>query len=1121
VFWNVNILSAGSIADDILHRFTSPAPVLAALCEVGCTHSLAAQFPQHDVFEVQAEECKRGTGLLLAVPTSSHYQVVQLHADSASIVCLLQDSQCQPLLLVGVVYIPCKSHRRNVQTLVHDAYAQLTAVLADYPGTPVVLGGDFNADTSRQNFHLEQLVTFAEDNALTVYTGCSSSDKPPLPSFYRKAQPISRIDHMCVTPSLIPYVAHCTVQPLTRHSDHCPISTRINLALPNPNPMPVPRGTILPPAWRWRRALQQSYAEGLLAQGPHLGACEHLSQLDHPFAAATALMHAVTAAATSARLPKAPRGPGTPKRAPLCRYLDATGREMRRNMRKAWREEPHSHQYVSLASKYRKYCAARKGIWAFHQSKHMHNDAKWDPRGLHRRIRPARPHIPLALQDPTLWDPLLRKLMRRDASYPDATMVPTDLVPAERTSAAAPLNEAFSEAELEAALKRLNNGRSAGYAGFPSELYRYAVYIPPADSGEQPRNVLVPALTSVMNAVLRTSHVPSDWCLSIITPVYKSGSRLDVNNYRPIAVGEPLARLLAVLLNERLSKYLENNHLLSDSQAGFRPVVSTTYQLFLLQHLIDKHVGLRTSLYALKVDLKSAYDLVVHWVLWECLRRMGIHGSFLTLVKSLYSTAQVAVRINDRIGSRVHPLQGVRQGCPLSPTLFNIVMADLSEHLHRAVVLGTVPMLYHPVRRKICDLQFADDLMLLATRMQGLQGLTNALRSYCLERGLVISLVKTKATVLVKGRDLEVVHVQLNNQPLEVVDKVQYLGWWFAPPYGLMHNISSHMSKGRAAFASLHRRLRALPYSASVLTLKRLYQTCVITTYGYASEVFAAHPRYARAAKGLCTMFFTHLRSLFRLHNTSDDVVCDALDLRSAQQHWDVSVVRLWESLWQSPNEFWQHVVQDVWYDCVYRPDVQNVAHGVLSIYQRYGLPVTSPVSLHDPPKYGKDKLLDRMDKAKCAQWLQLQADPRIAPSQGVTLCTYATYCRRPLNCTAPPLHELPLAPSVQFTLFHFLCGQHLLPIRMGRFTRPITPRSQRHCVACATTAIGDEQHMIFECPAVQHLRAPDLFDTLRPRTVAALIWHDRRFAVARFLLDALRICQVPPPEGGGPHQFA
>lgn len=1105
----------------MLQRFTNPALVVAALSEVGCTHSLAHHFPQHDVVEVQAEECKRGAGLLLAIPISDRYQTVQIHRDNTSILCLLQDTQGQPLLVVGVAYIPCQSARRDVRPLVHEAYAQLAAVLADHPGTPVVLGGDFNADLLRPNFHLDQLRTFAEENALTVYTGHSSTDRPPARSFYCKNTPTSRLDHVLVSTTLIPCVGHCTVEPITRHSDHCPISTRVNLPLPNTGPTVLPHGAILPSAWRWRRALKQPYAEGLRVQAHQLGACEHLSQLNHPYAAATALMQAVTAAATTAGLRKAPRGTGALRRALKCPYLDATGRALRTAMRKAWRQQPHSADFTAKADAYRTHCSAHKGMWAFTQSKRMHNDAKWDPRGLHRRIRPPRTVVPPGLRDVRLWEPLLGKLVQRDAAYPAPTMPIAESVDAGRVAAAVSLNDDFSQTEVELALKRLNNGRSPGYTGFPSEMFRYAVYEPPRDSEQRPYNVLLPALTALMNAVLRTSLPPKDWCLSIITPIHKAGSRMDVGNYRPIAVGEPLARLLAVLLNQRLSGFLEDNHLLSDSQAGFRPIVSTAYQVFLLQHLIDKHVGLRTTLYALKVDLKSAYDLVVHWVLWECLRRMGIHGRFFQLIKSLYSTAQIAVRIHDRVGSPARPLQGVRQGCPLSPTLFNIVLADLSDRLMHTASLTTVPLLYHPTRRKVCDLQFADDIMLLATRVTGLQSLISTLHAFCLERGLVISLAKTKATVLVKGNDVEPLHVVLNGQALDVVDKVQYLGWWFAPPYGLLHNVSSHIAKARSAFASLQRRLRALPYEAGVLTLKRLYQTCVQTVYSYASEVFAAHPRYTYPTKTLIALFGKHLRSILRLHNTTEDVLLDALQLRPVRQHWDLSVIRLWCALWQSSGPFWKHVVQDVWYDCVHRPGVRNVADGVLSIYQRYDLPVHVPLSLQHPPTQGVADLTTRMEQCASARWAGFEVDPRTAPSDGVTLCTYATYCRRPFRCEAPPLHELPLSPAVQFTLLHFLCGQHSLPIRMGRFTVPKTPRLQRRCVACGTGAVGDEHHMVFDCPAVQHLRKPELFDSLRPRTVSALVWHDRRFAVARFLLDALLVCQVPPPPGGGPHQFA
>ena len=90
---------------------------------------------------------------------------------------------------------------------------------------------------------------------------------------------------------------------------------------------------------------------------------------------------------------------------------------------------------------------------------------------------------------------------------------------------------------------------------------------------------------------------------SLVTPIFKKGDATDTANYRPIAVGEPLSRLYASILVQRLVQYTEQHGLRSPTHAGYRPEHSTIHQTFVLQHVIDKHRRLKSPLYLCFVDL--------------------------------------------------------------------------------------------------------------------------------------------------------------------------------------------------------------------------------------------------------------------------------------------------------------------------------------------------------------------------------------------------------------------------------------------------------------------------------------------------------------------------------------
>ena len=121
-----------------------------------------------------------------------------------------------------------------------------------------------------------------------------------------------------------------------------------------------------------------------------------------------------------------------------------------------------------------------------------------------------------------------------------------------------------------------------------------------------------------------TVLMPQSCKASLVAPIFKRGDATDTANYRPIAVGEPLSRLYASILAQRLVQYTEQQDLRSPTQAGYRPEHSIIYQTFVLQHVVDKHRRLKSPLYLCFVDLKSACDRVQWQLLWDLLCRLGV-----------------------------------------------------------------------------------------------------------------------------------------------------------------------------------------------------------------------------------------------------------------------------------------------------------------------------------------------------------------------------------------------------------------------------------------------------------------------------------------------------------------
>ena len=128
------------------------------------------------------------------------------------------------------------------------------------------------------------------------------------------------------------------------------------------------------------------------------------------------------------------------------------------------------------------------------------------------------------------------------------------------------------------------------------------------------------------------------------------------------------------------------------------------------------------DLYHVFIDFKKAFDRAWHAALWATMKKYNISTNPIQVIKNLYNNATNAVLFNGSIGDWFRTSVGVRQGCLLSPTLFNIflerIMTDALEDHEGTVSFGG---------RTITNLRFADDIDGLAGEEEELANLVEHL----------------------------------------------------------------------------------------------------------------------------------------------------------------------------------------------------------------------------------------------------------------------------------------------------------------------------------------------------------------------------------------------------------
>ena len=148
--------------------------------------------------------------------------------------------------------------------------------------------------------------------------------------------------------------------------------------------------------------------------------------------------------------------------------------------------------------------------------------------------------------------------------------------------------------------------------------------------------------------------------------------------------------MLQIILN-RLKPQAEK--IIAEEQAGFRAGRSTTEQIFNLRILREKYLQHQQDLYQVFIDFKKAFDVVWHAALWATMKKYNISTNLVQVVRNLHNKATSAVLFNSSRGDWFRTTVGVRQGCLLSSTLFNIflerIMTDALQDHEGTVSIGS------------------------------------------------------------------------------------------------------------------------------------------------------------------------------------------------------------------------------------------------------------------------------------------------------------------------------------------------------------------------------------------------------------------------------------------------
>ena len=168
-------------------------------------------------------------------------------------------------------------------------------------------------------------------------------------------------------------------------------------------------------------------------------------------------------------------------------------------------------------------------------------------------------------------------------------------------------------------------------------------------------------------------------------------------------------KLFANIIRNRLNEHLEDE--MVQEQCGFRKGRICIDAIFTVQYIMEKRKEHNLPLLLLFIDYEKAYDNVSRGKLWEMMDNK-IPNYLLNTIKCIYRNTKVRIKFNDGIFSEpIYTNKGVRQGCGLSPVLFNIYINKIIQEFKLVIKKG-IPL----NKRKILNtILYADDQILMAT----------------------------------------------------------------------------------------------------------------------------------------------------------------------------------------------------------------------------------------------------------------------------------------------------------------------------------------------------------------------------------------------------------------------